>query len=166
MTDLPPLQPPDLGLYIPEGWQGKYPPCLIQVNTDGEMHHNGAPLIHRGILELIYQNVHLEDGVYVLRLGKQTCQLEVADTFFVVVRVQEAGGRITLFLNDGSREPLEPGSLWIGAGEVMYCRVKGGQFPARLARAAYYQIAEMVREGSEGYELELGGRRHPLPLRE
>lgn len=161
-----PLTPADFGAYIPEGWEGRHPPCLIQVDAEGRMSHQGAPMIHPGILELIYESVHLEDGVYVLRLGKQVCQLEVADTFFVVARAELAEGEVALTLNDGSRETLDPGSLWIGRDDVLYCRVKGGRFPARLLRPAYYQVAELVAEGPEGFALELGGRRHPLPRRE
>ena len=161
-----PGQPLDLDLYIPEGWQGKHPPCLIQVDAEGRLSHQGAPMIHPGILELIYQNVHLEDGVYVLRLGRQVCQLEVADTFFVVARVEQGQDGLALLLNDGGQEPLDPASLWIGAGEVIYCLVKGGHFPARFLRPAYYQIAELVVEGPAGFELELAGVRHRLPRRE
>jgi hypothetical protein len=155
--------PADFGAYIPEGWEGKHPPCLIQVDPEGRLSHHGAPLIHPGILELIYESVHLEDdGLYVLRLGKQVCQLEVADTFFVVARAELSGDALTLTLNDGSQEPLDPASLWIGRDEVLYCRVKQGRFPARLLRPAYYQVAELVAEGPEGFALELGGRRYPL----
>jgi uncharacterized protein len=165
-SDADPLAPADFGAYIPEGWEGKHPPCLIQVDAEGRMSHHGAPLIHPGILELIYESVHLEDGLYVLRMGKQVCQLEVADTFFVVTRAEVAAGTVTLTLNDGSSEALEPASLWIGRDEVLYCRVKGGLFPARLLRAAYYQVAELVAEGPEGFVLELGGARHRLPRRD
>jgi hypothetical protein len=157
--------PADFGVYIPEGGEGRYPPCLIQVDAEGRMSHHGAQLIHPGILELIYESVHLEDGRYVLRLDKQVCQLEVVDTFFVVARAEVGGDDVTLILNDGSREPLDPASHWIGPGEVFYCRVKGGRFPARLLRPAYYQVAELVTEGPEGFVLELGGVRHPLPRR-
>jgi hypothetical protein len=157
--------PADFGAYIPEGWEGKHPPCMIQVDAEGRMSHHGAPLIHPGILELIYESVHLEDGLYVLRMGKQVCQLEVEDTFFVVARAELAGEAVTLTLSDGSRETMDPASLWIGAGEVLYCLVKQGRFPARLLRPAYYQVAELVAEGPEGFALELGGRRHPLPRR-
>ncbi len=154
--------PPDLNAFIPPGWQGKLPPCLIQVNAQGQMHHQGAPLIHPGILELIYQSVHLEDGVYLLRIGQQSCQLEVEDTFFVVRLAHPEDDQVQLTLNDGSREPLDPASLWIGPQEVLYCRVKGGAFPARFLRQAYYQLAELIEEQGQGFALALGGRRYPL----
>lgn len=154
--------PTNFRLYIPPGWQGKLPPCMIQVTPEGEMFHQGAPLIHPGILELIYESVHLEDGIYVLRLGEQACQLEVADTFHVVARVVEQDGGLLLTLNDGTKEMLDPETLWVGDNDVIYCQVKGGAFPARLLRAAYYQLAALVEEGAEGFALRLGGKMYAL----
>lgn len=154
--------PPDFRLYIPPDWQGKLPPCLIQVTAEGEMFHQGAPLIHPGILELIYESVHYEDGLYVLRLGDQACQLEVEDTFHVVARVGEQDGGLLLTLNDGTKEMLDPDTLWVGAGDVIYCQVKQGVFPARFLRAAYYQLAALIEEEAGGYGLRVGEKVYPL----
>jgi len=151
---------------IPPGWTGKLPPCQIQVTPEGELFHNGAPLIHPGILELIYASVHLEDGVYLLRIGEQACQLEVADTFHVVKSADLGPEAVSLALNDGSRESLDPASLWLNGEGVLYCRVKAGIFPARFLRQAYYQLAGGFVEDGEGFALELGGRRWPLRAEE
>ena len=152
----------DLSAFIPQGWEGKYPPCLIQVDENGKLFHDGAPMIHPGILELIYESVYFEDGVYLLKVGKQSCQLEVADTFHVVTRAEFTGSGVVLTISDGSSEPLEPDSLWIGNGEVLYCMIKGGKFPARFLRQAYYQITERLVEHDGGFALDIGGRIHPL----
>ncbi|MFH1058677.1 MAG: DUF1285 domain-containing protein [Pseudomonadota bacterium] len=119
-------------------------------------------MIHPGILELIYESVRLEDGVYLLRVGKQSCQLEVADTFHVVKSADLGPEAVTLALNDGSRQALDPASLWLNPAGVLYCRVKAGDFPARFLRQAYYQIAAGFVEDGEGFALDLGGRRWPL----
>lgn len=156
----------DISAFIPEGWEGKLPPCQIQVDRDGQMSHNGAPLVHPTIIKLIFASVHLEDGHYIVRLDDQACELEVADTFFVVARAEPAGESVRLTLNDGSTEQLDPQSLWIGRNEVLYCRVKGGRFPARFTRPAYYQMAELVVEAEGGFALLLGGRRWPLEVRD
>lgn len=156
----------NLDAFIPPGWTGKLPPCQIQVTAEGELFHNGAPMIHPGILELIYESVHLEDGVYLLRVGKQSCQLEVEDTFHVVKSADLGAEAVTLALNDGSRQALDPASLWLNAAGVLYCRVKEGAFPARFLRQAYYQIAEGFVEDGEGFALELAGRRWPLRTEE
>jgi hypothetical protein len=153
---------PDLSQFIPEGWKGKLPPCQIQVNRNGELSSNGAPLIHPGILELIFASVHLEEDVYVLRVGEQSCQLEVEDTFFVVARVDEERDGLVLTLNDGSTEGLDPDSVYIGQQEVLYCRVKQGRFPARFLRPAYYQITRHIEQEDDKFNLVIGGHRHAV----
>jgi len=154
--------PPDLSAFIPPGWQGKLPPCQIQVAADGKLYHNGAPLVHPTIIKLIYESVHLEEGHYIVRLDNQACELEVADTFYVVSRVEFKGDAAVITLNDGSREELDPASLRLGDNEIIYCTVKNGGFPARFLRQAYYQLAEKIVEHGEGFALELGGERWPL----
>ncbi len=140
------------------------PTCQIQVDLEGELFHFGAPISHPAVRETIFAAVSLEpDGSYCLRTGHQVCRLEVADTFFVVKRVEAGERDLTLLLNDGRREPLAPATLWLAANGLPYCRVRAGAFPARFARAAYYQLAAAIEEDGQGFALVLGGRRHPLP---
>ncbi|MEW5912514.1 MAG: hypothetical protein AB1814_08160 [Thermodesulfobacteriota bacterium] len=156
----------DLNGLMPPGWQGKYPPCQIQVDAEGQMSHNGAPMVHPTIIKLIYQSVHLEDGRYVLRVDNQVCELEVADTFFVVARVEFTRDGARLTLNDGSSEDLDPASLRLGDNELIYCRVKGGAFPARFGRAAYYQLAQQIVEDGGGFALKMGEKKWGLTAKE
>jgi hypothetical protein len=132
------------------------------VDKDGKLWHNGAPMIHPGILEMIFESVCLEEGDYILRMGQQACQLEVADTFYVVQRAERDGDRVRLSLNDGSEEILEPSSLWIGEDDVIYCLVKDGGHSARFLRSAYYQLTQWVEQEDDGFALVLGETRYPL----
>lgn len=152
----------DLSHFMPPGWKGKYPPCQIQVDADGDLYGEGRPMIHPGIIELIYESVHKEDDFYYLEVDGKRCQLEVEDTFYVVTSVAEADGGLKVSLTDGSSEDLDPTSLWVGEGDVIYCLVKGGEHPARLRRQAYYQLAAWIAEDGEGFALDFGGRRYPL----
>lgn len=156
----------DLSAFIPDGWEGKYPPCLIQVDEEGKLFHDGAPMIHPGILELIYESVYFEDGAYFLKVGKQKCQLEVADTFHVVVRAESREDGVEVTINDGSNGMLDLDSLWIGGGDVLYCMIKDGKFPARFMRQAYYQITERLVEHDGGFALDISGKLHPLIQRQ
>ena len=152
--------------FIPEGWKGKYPPCLIQVDTEGRMFHNGAPIIHPEIIKLIYESVHYEDGRYVLRIGKEVCELEVADTFFVVRAVEPEDNKIKVTLNDSSAELVDPADFWIGKENVIYCLVKNRSMPARLLRPAYYQLAQFIEELPEGgFAIKLADKHWPLKER-
>lgn len=162
MADEPKL---DLKHFMPPGWQGKYPPCQIRMDTEGKLWGEGRPMIHPGIIELVHQSVHFEDGIYYLELDGKRCQLEVDDTFYVVTGVAPEDQGLAVSLNDGSTETLDPASLWVGDADVMYCQVKGGALPARFTRQAYYQVAQWIEEDGEGFALVLGGRRYPLVVR-
>lgn len=155
---------PDLKKYMPEGWQGKYPPCQIQVDAEGQLSHQGAPMVHPRILAEVFASVSLEDGHYVLRMDGKTCELEVEDTFFTVRRADLAGEALRVVLNDDSQEKIDPAGVWLGDNEMFYCRVKEGRFPARFSRPAYYQLAQCLEPKEDRYVLRVGGREYPLPV--
>jgi hypothetical protein len=65
-------------------------------------------------------------------------------------------------LNDDSEEPLDPGSLSVGAANVLYTRVKGGRHAARFLRPAYYQLAPAIVERDGRFLLAVGGAQHEI----
>jgi len=141
------------------------PPCFIFIDKEGRWFHKGAEMIHRDIVRLFYENIAVDSlGRYVVRLGNESCYLEVEDTPFVVqrVRLQDNGGSqdLWLFLSDDTEEALDPETLFVGEENVLYCTVKQGRFSARFHRPAYYQIAEFVEEDEAGFHLPLNGRKH------
>jgi hypothetical protein len=146
------------------------PPCLIFVSKEGKWYHQGAEIIHRPIFLWMIQSLEKnEEGVYIVHLNNQKCFLEVEDTPLVVVRadrIPEASGEpehIVLTLNDERQEKLDPDTLGISAENILYCRVKEGQIPARFLRTAYYQIAEYLEEGETGgFVLSLKGGKYPI----
>lgn len=140
------------------------PPCLVEVDQDGKFWHKGAEIFRENILEIFFDNVRLdEQGRYVIVWQDKPCYVDVADTFFVVWRVEDdASGAIMVTLNDGRSEPLSPDTLTMGEDNVIYCRVKDGRFPARFARKAYYQLAEKLVQEDDRFFLEQGGRRYYL----
>ena len=50
--------------------------------------------------------------------------------------------------------------------DIMYCKIKGGQFTARFTRKAYYQLAEMIEADEEGkrFFINSGGRQHFIQI--
>jgi hypothetical protein len=132
------------------------------VDAEGELSHNGAPLVHPKVRQEIFDSVVLEKGRYLLRVDGKTCELEVADTFFTVRRVDQEGEALAVRLNDGTWHRVDPAGLWLGEDEMVYCLVKEGRFPARFARPAYYQLAQWIEPAEGGYALRLANRAHPL----
>ncbi len=133
---------------------------MIYVDKEGSWFHNGSPIIHRGFILLFYQLLRLDDqGRYIIKLNDQVCRLDVEDTPFVVVRASfvAAGNdgerdRFVLHLTDDTQEELDPTTLSSGPDHVLYCKIRGGKFPARFSRPSYYQLAHHVEE-----DLESGG---------
>ncbi len=95
------------------------------------------------------------------------------DTAFVVKTVfaehaaDNGGKSLILLLSDDTRETLDPETLFIGQGNVLYCTVKQGRFPARFTRAGYYQMAEHIEydETSDAYYVALQGHRYYITSR-
>jgi hypothetical protein len=70
--------------------------------------------------------------------------------------------RYVLHLSDDTSEPLAPDTLFVGKDNILYCKVKNRSFPARFVRAAYYQLAEYIKEEGEVYYLPLNGKRYNI----
>ena len=140
------------------------PPCLIYVDKEGRLWHQGAEMIHEGINQLLMSHVQLdEQGRYIIVFNNQECYVEVEDTFFVIKRVERnESGRLTARLNDGEAEELDPSTLSQNKDNVVYAKVKNGRFPARFLRPAYYQLAEMVEEKGGRFVVNVGGRDYPI----
>ncbi|MFZ2448132.1 MAG: hypothetical protein WAW37_17380 [Syntrophobacteraceae bacterium] len=132
-------------------------PCGIFIDAEGEWYHGENRITRPEILELLYEKLDLAPGgEYVLADPKGKCLLDVADTPFVVSRVDRescgaAGERIVLGLKHIAQpEVLDPRTLCVGQDCVLYCRIRDGRFPARFSRPAYYQIAAFIEESPEG----------------
>jgi hypothetical protein len=138
------------------------PPCGIFIDRDGKWYSQGIEMVRKDIVDLFFEHIKLcPDGTYLIELDGQRCRLDVADTAFVVMRVDQEEDSFSIVLNDGTREGLVP-RLRVAKDGVLYCRVKNGRFPARFSRPAYYQIASYVEEEGGSFFLPCGGIRHPI----
>jgi hypothetical protein len=160
---------------------GELYPTDIAVDVEGEWFYRGAKLVREDIVELFLNCVRLNSSMpadaknaFCIEWKENLCSLEVADTPFVIVRadriVRDKGGNleeeaILLTLKHlSTSETLDPSTLYVGEENVLYCRIRGGTFPARFSRPAYYQLAEWIEEdaSSGGFVLELNGRRRGI----
>jgi uncharacterized protein len=136
------------------------PYLKLFIDKDGRWFQNQAEIIHPGIFKMFCDALeHSPDGGYLVRMGNQICRVEVEDAPFVVKDVSEQDGEgPVLVLNDGSVEPLQPQSVWIGKDNVPYCRIRNESFPARFSRQAYYRLAaHIVHDEATGeYFLQIG----------
>jgi hypothetical protein len=141
----------------------------LYVDEEGDWFYRGNKIVRDDIVELFLDNLQIdENGNFSVEWNQSKCALTAADTPFVVSRVDrvesqaDRGEQILLRLRHFSREEvLNAATLHVGRGNVLYCRVRNGRFPARFSRPAYYQVAEWVREDEKSgrFYVDLGGNR-------
>jgi uncharacterized protein len=147
-------------------------PSGIHVDQEGDWYYHGEKITRPDILELFLTNLHLVPGeTFLIDWMGQRCTIEVADTPFIISRVDriplvdEKREEIVMCLkNLAVREVLDPSTLKVGNGNVLYCSVRNGQFRARFSRPAYYQLASWIEQDphTDTFYLELNGRQYPL----
>lgn len=142
----------------------------IFVDREGDWFYGERPIFRKEILETFYDCLRLlEDGHYVLEWQGRLYPITVADTPFVIARVDRvtngaAEAHVLLTLKHlKETEPLDPTTLWVGPDNVLYCRVRRGRFPARFSRPAYYQVAQWIEPvDDDRFALRLGDRLYPI----
>ena len=138
----------------------------FRIDRDGVWHHEGVEVTHPGVLRNLYANLRADGETYHLQTGPFRVPVDVADAPFVVLRaeVDRDAGTVEMHLTDGTRERLRPETLRLDGQGIPHCRVKDGQFPARLSLAAWLQLASRVEidQGSGEAILVLGDRRFVL----
>lgn len=142
------------------GWQLP----RLRVDVNGDWYDDDVQVTHPGIVANLRGNLRRDaDGWFIQT--RVRIPVEVADTPWVVTRLERSGDRLRAILNDDSVSDVDPASLRIGAADVPYCAVKDGRFEARLSRAATHQLLALVepdpRSGAD--LLRLGDRAYPLP---
>jgi hypothetical protein len=135
----------------------------LRIDVEGDWHDGDGPITHPGVLANLRGNLRRDADGYFIQT-RVRIPVEVADTPFVVTRVERRGERLHAWLSDGTAEVVDPATLRIGAGDVPYCRVKDGAFEARLSRAAAFQLLALVDydERSGRGALRLGGREYSV----
>ena len=147
------------------------PPSFIRIDKEGVWYYKGNEMFRKDIVKLFYQNLKRdESGGYYIDLENDMASLEVEDTAYVVIAVDKSGAaaegneRISILLNDETREELDCESLRIGDDNILYCTVKADGHGARFLRSSYYQIAEFFDydDAGDSYFLSLNGTRYYL----
>ncbi len=105
------------------------------------------------------------DGTFYLQVAEERASITVEDTPYVVTTVDDDGkGGFLVITNDEEREPLDPTTLEVGNDNVLYCRVKGGEYRARFLRSAYYHLSDHFIEDSGDFAIVIAGQRYPIRL--
>lgn len=137
----------------------------ISFRRDGNWYSDDERIDNPRIALLFSKSIRRNpDGGYYLQVAEERASIIVEDTPYVVKSIEgDARRGFAIVLNDGEREPLDPATLEVGPENVLYARIKGGEFRARFLRTAYYHLSDCI-EGDErsGFGLKIGGKRYPL----
>ncbi len=137
----------------------------IRFGRDGRWYSDDEEIVNLRIARLFSQSIQRgDDGDWWLVVGDERAKIVVDDTPFVVWRVDGSPDTgFTIELNDGSTEPLPVDSLRVSGEDVLYCRVKTGEFEARFLRASQAELLSHAIESGDGFALPLpGGASAPL----
>jgi hypothetical protein len=133
----------------------------IRFGKDGRWYCDDEAISNKAICRLYARAMTVgPDGVARLELGEDRAQVTIEDTPWVVVQVEgDARHGFQVLLNDDTLEPLDPATLRVGPGNVLYCRIKGGH-EARFLRPAYYELMRHAESApDDGLVLAVEGRR-------
>lgn len=137
----------------------------LSIDADGNWRHEGVVITHERTWKLFSSVLKCDDqGRYILQIGPERAFVKVHDAPFVVQTLRLTDQGLRLRLKDETTEILDPASLRITPDNVPYCRVRDGSMEAKFSRTAYYELAEFVHEGSEGFYLEVNGQRYALKV--
>ena len=142
---------------------GFYPISAGQITfgRDGQWYCDGEAIPNAAIARLFSRALQvLPDGRGRLELGEDKAWVTIEDTPWVVTGVEGAPATgFTVTLNDGTSEALDAATLRVGAGHVLYCRVKV-RHEARFLRPAYYALQRFAEPAADdACELPVGGGR-------
>ncbi len=167
MGHAPPVKPGD----HPEFFRFAPPPgtsreSTIRLAKDGVFFHDEAPVEHRALAKALASWIakHPDDGRFILTNGYDWTYFAVDDAPYLVTSLDAAADPPTVTLFDDSTEALDPATASLGEDGVVYLRVRGGAFEARLSRHAQTQLAPLL--SGDPPALRVQGRDFPLPPRQ
>lgn len=134
------------------------------IDAEGIVWHDGTELDDPELLHFFMEKLHREkDGSLQLICQGELCTFECEDVPYVVQSFDEIKEGLLLHFPGKYEELLKPESLRVGKENVLYCKVKKGEFDARFSRKAYWELAKRISQNEEKkYILHLQGRDYPI----
>jgi len=133
-----------------------------KIDRDGRLWIEGTELTDPQVLKLFMKRLEkLPDGKFrVLCMGENNL-IEAEDVPYVVQNLDVGKDRIELVFPGNYREELNPRTLRVGKDNVLYCKVRQGEFDARFNRKPYMELTRLVeRKPNRTYYLNLGDNQY------
>jgi hypothetical protein len=140
------------------------------LDKEGQLWHEGTEITDPRFALTINRSLQkTPEGKFLAKCQGENCFVEVEDVPYVVqdVAFHKDGGRlrqIDLLFSGGYMEILDPSTLHVSSSDVLYCRVRRGEFSGRFTRKSYFKLTPFVGEDpqSHHYYLEMNGKRYPI----
>jgi hypothetical protein len=117
----------------------------MRIAADGQWFHEGTRITRPELVRLFAGLLKREDSGHVLVTPVEKLTIIVEDAPFIAVSVAREGERIVFTTNVGDRVALDGEHALRVAGDVPYVHVRGG-LEAKVARSAWYHLAEMAED--------------------
>lgn len=142
----------------------------IVLDALGHFSHEGAPVEKQSLADAMHRwiSTHPDDGRWILTNGYDWCYFTVEDTAAFVVGLRGKPPEApTLVLATGDRLVLDPATLRQDESGHCFAQVQiGGRLTdARLLQHAQTELAPWLTEQDGAIQLEVEGKRYPIPLR-
>jgi hypothetical protein len=140
----------------------------IVLDELGRFWNGPLPIDHEAMATAFasWITTHPGDGRVILTNGYDWTYFTVKDAPFLVRHVEITNDGPVLRLFDGTEEPLDPATVSVSDDGVLYVRVKGGRFEARLAPGAQKEMVDVLDEGGDGSPVvRLRGTEYPVGTR-
>jgi len=122
------------------------------IDAEGHLSHEGSELDDPALLKFFMEKMErLPDGRFHVLCQGEDCYITAEDVPYVVQDVAVEKEGIRLRFPGGYEEALDPATLKVGQGNVLYCTIRKGAgappgaFRARFNRKSYLELARHVR---------------------
>ncbi len=115
------------------------------IDAEGAVWHEDGELDDPELLHFFFKNLKkAKDGSLQVLCQGELCIFKCEDVPYIVQSFEDKQGEIILHFPGSYEESLDPHSLRVGKENVLYCKVKKGEFEARFSRKAYLELAKKV----------------------
>jgi hypothetical protein len=150
-------------------WWKQVPP--LRLDREGRWYDQGARVTNARLAEFLLAHLSKdEDGRYLVVVGRDKRYVEVQDAPYRALGIEiaeavSARECLLVRLNDGTLEPFDPATFWIGQDGSPYCLVRNRAHRVRFTAESYRQLSAFIIEeaGTGRYLLQIGSDRIPVP---
>jgi hypothetical protein len=138
------------------------------LDKEGRIWHQGTEITDPRFVYLVHRGMKKVDNGYLVKCQGENCYFEVEDAPYVVQDValhKNQEGRlqqIDLIFPGGYTEVLNPSSLRVTKDNVLYTRVRSGEFDARFTLKSFFHLSPYFEQDANGseYSLAVSGKKY------